>query len=488
MVGGGLVEFVFRLGIAWILARALGADGYGLYTLVVSVAALTVGLGGLGLDDAMVRYLAIQTRRGDRAGMRGTMQVGIVVSLGVGVLVGIGLYAFSGWLAVGVFDEPALLPLIRIVSGVVPFLLLSNVLLGVTRGFNRMDLATFAENVVRSGVRFSLLAVLWFLELDVVAAVIAFGLADVSATVVFIFFVRRLVRAAGPPVPPRHEYAEIFGFALPLWLSGLLNRFRRNLETFVLGVLSIAADVGVFTVAARVNFISHTVYRAVIVAVKPILAQAFADGDRATLARTYSSTTRWTFTMNLPFLLVTVLYAEDILGVFGPEFVDGASAFVVLAFSELFIAFTGTCGSMIDMAGHTRVKLVNSVLWVASALGLSILLIPPFGVIGAAVASMASVTLVNLVRTLEVWILDRLQPWRRDFWKPAAAAIAAGAWGYSLRLIFEGHSIWSVVLQGIPVVLAYVGVLAMLGFHDDDRVILGRIRDKLTRRARGRVS
>ena len=484
MVGGGLIEIVFRLGIAWLLAQALGASGYGLYTIVVSVAALTTGIGGLGLDDAMVRYLAIQTRQGDKAGMWGTLRVGIGGALVVGAAAAVVLYVLAGWLAADVFGEPELLPLVQMISGFVPFLLVSNVLLGVTRGFNRMDLATFAENVVRSGVRFGLLVVLWFIDLNVVTAVLALGVADVSATVVFIVFVRRLVRETGPAVAPRHEYAQIFGFALPLWLSGMLNRFRRNIETFALGILAIAADVGVFAVAARINLISHTVYRSVIVAVKPILAHAFAEDDRETLARTYSATTRWTFTLNLPIFIGTVLYAEQILGVFGDEFVVGASAFVVLAFSELFVAATGTCGSMIDMAGHMKVKVFNSVLWVVSALVLSIVLIPPLGVLGAAVASTVSLTLVNLVRVLEVWVLDRLQPWRRDFYKPIAAGMAAGSWGLGLSLVFESPSIWSVLGQGMTIVAVYAGVLVALGFHDEDRLILGRIQNRLMRTLR----
>lgn len=484
MVGGGFVEFVFRLGIAWLLAHALGASGYGLYTLAVSVGGLVVGIGGLGLDDAMVRYLAIQKNRGDDAGLRGTLQIGVIGSLIVGAIAGTTLYVVGGWLATDIFDEPGLLPLMRIMAGVVPFLLLSNVLLGATRGFNRMDYATFAENVIQSAMRFVLLAILWFIGLDVVAAVLVFGLADITATIVLIFFIRKLLAGVRRDVPARRDMGEVFGFALPLWLSGMLNRFRRNLETFVLGAMSIAADVGVFAVAARVNFVSHTVYRSVIVAVKPVLAQAFAEDDKRALARVYSSTTRWTFTANLPFFLLTILYAEQVLSLFGPEFAAGAAAFVILAFSELSLGATGTCGSMIDMAGHTRVKVFNSVLWLTSAVTLSVLLIPPLGVVGAALSSTISVAIVNVVRTLEVWILDRLQPFRRDFWKPIGAGLAAGMWGLGLRLALGADAVWSAGLQAMTVVGVYVGLLVAFGVHDDDRVILHRIRHKLTDKVR----
>jgi O-antigen/teichoic acid export membrane protein len=487
MVGGGFAEFVFRLGIALVLARALGADGYGVYALVVGVSALTVAVGGFGLDDAMVRYLAIQTNRGDRAAIRGTIQVGVIGALAVGAVAGTGLFFLAPWIAIDLFGEPEMVSLLRIVSAVVPFLLVSNVLLGVTRGFNRMDYATFAENIVQSGVRLALLLILWLIDLNVLTAVLAFGLADISATLVFIHFTRKLTRHPGPPVPARREYRQILGFALPLWISGLLNRFRGRIETFVLGALAIAADVGVFAVAARVNLVSHTLYRSVIVSVKPVLAQAFADEDRERLARTYSATTRWTFTMAIPFFLASVLYPEEILSVFGADFVAGTQALMIMAAGELVVAATGTCGSMIDMAGHTRVKVFNSVLWIGTALALNLLLIPRFGVVGAALGSMGSLALINLVRVLEVWMLDRLQPYRADFWKPIVAGSAAAGWALGLKAVAGDLSFLMAAAHGITVVGVYVALLVAFGVHDEDRVILSRVRGKMSRRLRPRA-
>ena len=63
LAGGQFFEMASRFVIAFLLARAIGASGYGLYNLALSAGALFAGLSALGLDDAMVRYVAIQTRR-----------------------------------------------------------------------------------------------------------------------------------------------------------------------------------------------------------------------------------------------------------------------------------------------------------------------------------------------------------------------------------------------------------------------------------------
>ena len=134
IAGGSVVELLSRFVIAFLLARALGADGYGLYNLAVSAAALFTGVSLLGLDDAMVRYVAILSSRNDERGVWGTIQIGLAVSTASGILIGVALYFLAGPIANGLFDEPRLAPLLEVMAVIVPFLCVSNVLLGCAAG------------------------------------------------------------------------------------------------------------------------------------------------------------------------------------------------------------------------------------------------------------------------------------------------------------------------------------------------------------------
>src|SRR5438874_7858365 len=97
------------------------------------------------------------------------------------------LFFAAGPLANGLFHAPTLAPLLRLLSIVVPFLTLSNLLLGATRGFGRMDYAAFSEKVVQSVVRVVLLVPLAVIgKLHLVAAVVVFGIADVASSVALV--------------------------------------------------------------------------------------------------------------------------------------------------------------------------------------------------------------------------------------------------------------------------------------------------------------
>jgi O-antigen/teichoic acid export membrane protein len=484
LAGGNLYEFAARFVIAFLLARLLGADGYGLYTLAISAAAIFSGIAALGLDDAMVRYVAIMSRRDDPPGLWGTLQIGLGVGAVAGVVVAAVLYAAAEPVAVGLFDEPQLAPLLELLALVMPALTIGKVLLGCARGFSRMDYAAVGQNIVQSTVRVVLLGALALVGMDVFAALVVFVIADISSSFVLVVLLNREFAFRRPiRREVRHDVRDVFGFALPLWLSGLLNQFRRNIEVVLLGALSSVTSVGIYSIVTKVNMLGHVAYRAIIVSVKPTLASLHDAGDRRAISDLYATTTRWTLALNIPFFLIMVLYAEPLLSVFGPTFTVGAGALIVLAVGELIIGSTGISGSIIDMTGHVRVKLANTVLAITLLLGTSALLIPRWGVMGAAVASLAAGTVIETVRVLEVWFLEHVQPYRWSITKPLLAGLTALASGLVLQraLPIDG-SLALAAAQGVGVLLVYAAATLVLGLTPEDRLVLGRVRRSVTRR------
>jgi O-antigen/teichoic acid export membrane protein len=485
LAAGSFVEFATRFGIAFLLARSLGAGDYGLYVLAISAAALFSGISLLGLDDAMVRYVAILAGRRDTPGVRGTIQIGLGAATAMGVVVGGLLYLGAEPIATGLFDEPRLARLLQLVAVAVPFLSISNVLAGTARGFQRMDVAAVGENVVQSVVRLGLLVVVFLVSgLDTAAAVVIFGISDVAATITMITLLNRHFPLNPLAQPVRRDAKGVFRFALPLWFSGMLRQFRRNIEALLLGATGPAAKVGVFAVVNKVNLVGHVWLLSIVVAVKPTMAQLHDRGDRAELARVYTATTRWSLSLALPCVITMVLYREPILAAFGTSFPAGSTALVILAVAELANAGTGTCGPMIDMTGHTRLKVGNSVLWTGLLIGSGVVLIPRWGVVGAATASLIAIATVNVLTVAEVWALEHLVPFDRSFWKPLVAGAGACATGLALgRLMPFGTDLLPAVLQGVVVVAVFVGLICLFGLAADDRLALDRIRGAIVRRA-----
>jgi O-antigen/teichoic acid export membrane protein len=103
------------------------------------------------------------------------------------------------------------------------------------------------------------------------------------------------------------------------------------------------------------------------------------------------------FLATLPLVLVFFVFPEFLLGLFGDEFKVGVKAFVFLSFGKLISSLSGSVGNILQMTGK-QVIFMN-VLFVGAIVNvlLNFFLIPKFGINGAALASMISLSIWNLI-------------------------------------------------------------------------------------------
>jgi O-antigen/teichoic acid export membrane protein len=476
LAAGSLFEFGMRFVIAFLLARVLGAEQYGMYNLAISAAVIVASISALGMDDGMIRYIAVMVSKRDEKGVWGTLQIGFGIGVVMSILTGAGLFLLAEPIGERLFHEPQLVPLLRLFSLIVPPLTLSNILVGAARGFKRMDYSALAENVIQFVIRLVLIGVLALIGLNVFVASIVFGLSELAATITLIYFLHKEFSFKRPVSEARRDFREIFNFALPFWMSGLLSKFRKNIQVVLLGTLNTVTGVGVFSIVSSINMLGRVSYLSIIASVKPFLAELYTQRNLEQMGRLYQTTTRWTLMTNLPIFLLMVLYPAPLLSIFGESFVAGAPALVILAYAELANAGTGICGSIIDMTGYTKLKLINSVIWVVLLSVSNVLLIPRWEILGAAAATLISTATINLLRIVEVWILLRLQPYNRSFLKPLAAGLGAFVGAQILgQWLSADATLVHTALHVLFVLTVYAGLTWVMRLAPEDKTVLLRL-------------
>lgn len=472
LAAGDLFNYVSRLVASLVLANLLGADRYGLYTLSVSLGFLVAGLGNLGLDAAMERYVAVYRNRKDQTSVRGTLQLGLGVTLLAAVTTGAGTYFAAGTVARRVFEDPRLTPMFQLVGLLVPFVIATALLTSVVRAFKRMDYSAFAENFIQPLVRLALIGVLALVGLTETVALIILVVSYVAATLVLLGMFHRVFPHVLVRAEARRETREIAAFSFPFWFSGILTQIRKNVQPVFLGVFSAAANVGIFSIATSANLLSSVSMMATRKSLRPILAETLDEGNEAQTRHLYQATTRWTLTAALPSFLVIILYPTELMGLFGKSFEAGAAALFVLAWADLSNAATGTCGTILDMSGLNRIKMINKVFEFAVTISLNVVLIPRWGLMGAAFAVLGSTVAIQLVRVIEVAVIVGLHPYNRRIGKPVMAGAVAYLAGLGLRALLAPDSgLFAFVLNVGLVVLVYVVVLLILGLTDEDRTV-----------------
>jgi O-antigen/teichoic acid export membrane protein len=484
--GGGIV-FAGKLFLSFsrlitviLLARILGTEQYGLYNLALSAANVVLGIAILGLDSALVRYVAIYSSRRDEAGLWGAIQISLGLSTLLSVITSTGLFALAYPISRQVFQRPELAPLLQIASLIVPFLVLSDVLAGATIGFKQMHFMVIAQHFAQPIIRFILIVLLSLTGLNAMWAIITFGLADGAASILLLFFLNKQFSLRRSIRVDKREVRALVNFSIPLWLTNMLITLRNNAQTILLGSLSTISSVGIYGVVSQVNVVGQMLYTSITASTRPMIAELHDRGDYEQLSRLYQMTTKWVIMINLPWFLIMVLFPVPILSIFGKSFVNGANALIILACANLVNIGTGMCGSIVDMTGHTRLKFLNTVIRLILFVSMNFLLIPLWGIIGAAFAALAVEIIVNLIILLEIWILFRLLPYNKTFFNPLIAGLAAFATAFTVnQLLPVQEKIFFTILSLIMMLMVYIVVTLKLGLTPEDRLVLSRVQRRI---------
>ena len=423
--------------------------------------------------------MAIFARRRDQTGLWGTLQVCVGLSTLLSVITGTVLFALAYPISIQVFKKPELAPLLQITSTIIPFLVLSEVLAGATRGFQKMHHMVIAQNIVQPIIRLVLIVILSLVGISPAWAIIIFGLANGAASILFLFFLNKQFPLKQSISVSSRDTRTVLSYSLPLWLSNLMVTFRGNAQTLLLGSLNTITGVGVYSVVDQVNQVGQMLFNSITTSARPMIAEIHDQGDNEQMGRLYQTTTKWIVMINLPVFLIMMLYPVPILTIFGKSFVNGAEAMIILALANLVDIGTGMCGAIVEMTGYTKLRLLNTFIRLIASLGLNFMLIPIWGILGAAISTLLVEIVINLLILLEVWFLFRLIPYNRHFFNPLIAGLAAFATGLTVNYLlpFQEKTIY-VLFSLVAMLAVYVAVNLSLGLAPEDRLLVSRLHQR----------
>jgi O-antigen/teichoic acid export membrane protein len=223
--------------------------------------------------------------------------------------------------------------------------------------------------------------------------------------------------------------------------------------------------------------VANALFKAIGIALAPMVSDIHGADQRDHLARLYKAASRWMFAIGVPAFLVQVLFGRWLLSLFGEEFIAAYPALVILAIGQLVNYSSGVTVDIIRMIGRSGLMLANTVFDVASYVLLNLLLVPRYGLEGAALAGALQLGSSNVVRAVEVWVITRMHPYSLAFAKPLLAGVGAGVAVLATRSLLAPLG----ELGGLLVLaVTYLGLLAALRLDPDDRAVarqlLGRLR------------
>lgn len=466
------------------LARFYGAAQLGFYLLGVTVVQLALVLAQFGMDHSVVRYVARYRAEGDASRMRGTILLALGVPLALSVAMSALMFFGAGLLA-DLFDKPFLVSTFRAFSLSVPFFVTMSMTLWATQGFGTVKHATYVEQVMRPLINLALIVVFYLFGQEILGAVAAYGISMAVGTVLALRYLKRLFpELLDRSTRAKYEARDFFGVSGQMLVATTTGYFNSWAMIGILGLLVSAREVGIFNAAFRTAALSSLVLFAFSGIFSPMISSLYRRGSLEHLSFLYKDVSRWTFTGSLAIFLLTVFLGRDILAVFGEQFVVGWTAMVVMAAGQLFSSSVGLTGRMLIMTGNQRVVVGAKVISTTTSVVGGIVLIPVYGILGAAAAMSAGMMLANVVTLTFVERRLGFWPYSAEYVKPLVAGlVAVGVALAAGRALALPQGLPSMLVLGSVFGVAFVALIVALRLSESDRRFLGSFWEAVRRSA-----
>ncbi len=448
---GSVVSAVLGFVLLLVLTNGLQADDAGVVLIAVAAANIAIGAAVLGTDAALVRFIAGAARGGAAGQTRRLTLIGVGPVAVVGSALGVLGWFGAGTLADLMVDGPVTSDYVdsmRVAALAVPAGAISLSVLAATRGMGSMAPTVWFDQILRPVIQTVALLVAVALSATAPGATAAWLWPFAPVLIGSVVWLLR--RAPHDSVDAATVSAGRFWrFAMPQAGTGLLRVLIRWVDTLIVGALLGVGPAAIYTAATRLLKLGSIVNQAVFRASAPQIAEELSVGDHEAAQGLYRTSANWLVVATWPLYLGCLVYAPTVLAMFGPEFVDGADAVRILAVAMLVASACGPVESVLVMGGRSSLNLVNNTAALAADVGFALLLIPHWGIEGAAVAWAISVGFTNLLPLIQVARDIGIQPFDAVMARSTVGLCSAFALAWALHTTIGDGAVSFVVSAGV---------------------------------------
>jgi O-antigen/teichoic acid export membrane protein len=387
-----------------LIVRYLSKADYGAFAYALVVAMNVEAIITLGLDRVDKQFMATYDEQRDYARLAGTivLVLGSVVSLGLAAA--LLLYGLQDWVAESVITEKQVVPILVILILLAPIQAVDNLTMSLFGVFARPRAVFFRRYVVNPCLRLAVVILLIAAESGVTFLAVgyvatgAIGVLLYGAMLVRLFRDKQLLGYFRPQ-RMKMPFRTLFGFALPLTTTDLGNVLSQTLGVFLIGLYFGTPEVAALRAVVPVAHLNLLVIRSFTFLYAPNAAREVVRGARDSIRHLYWQTAIWIAVFSFPIFAVTFSLAEPLtVALFGERYRESASLLALLALGYYISSASGFNGITLQVFGKVRFLVVANLVSSALNVILFLLLIPPYGALGAAIAMSTTLIFQNAVK------------------------------------------------------------------------------------------
>ncbi|ASJ06245.1 capsular biosynthesis protein [Thermococcus pacificus] len=421
LVGTVISMFLTFLSRA-LIARYFDRYQYGSFTLTMTIMSIAMTVALLGLQSGLPREISLYLRE-RKEDVPALVSTGLTMAIIASVIMAMVTAYLSPYIS-PLLNDRYLSETLRLAAPALPFMVLTMLLVAISRGYGRVRENLYFRN---------LLPPLLFFLILITGILLGFGFTFVFIAYVISQFLSSGIATIGMIrlglLPRRLHFSprlakELFLFSFPLMLTGILDYVMGWTDSLMLGYYFNPDIVGLYNGAAPIARLLPLFLNSMGFLYMPIATAFFTKGDIEGMDKLYRTTARWVFLLTFPVFMFVFVFPESAIGLFfGPKYVEAATALRILSAGFMFHVIMGLNGMSLIAIGEPRANLIGNIFAATANIVLNVLLIPLYGIEGAAVATAVSYIMANIYRTWQLYRKTGVHPFGRNYLKVLMAGL-----------------------------------------------------------------
>ena len=368
---GNISKYILNLLFPLVISKLYGADILGQYTYGYSIISLVIFLASLGLDMGLLYFIP----REDNKYITAAFALNF---LGSSVII-LTLFIFIKDNVVR-----SMLPLIYLLSAEQLFFSIYRVKQSIKEFF-------LINGIISFTIRILITAILFYIfETNPYNIIIA---TYISVIISILFYYLQQKNMFGKFIISK----ELVFYSLPLIVGSIMSVIMSNTDMIMIGNMLDKKEVGIYKVGAEIATLPSMILIILNTVFPPIISKLYHNDEMDKLRYMYKKSARILALSSGVIVLIIIIFRKTILSYYGIEFISGEYVVIYRGIGQLMNASVGSVWYLITMTGRPKVNMVGKILAASLNVVFNIILIPKYGISGAALASMISVGFVNIL-------------------------------------------------------------------------------------------
>jgi len=420
LITGGGISFFLRFGgltigyiLTLVIANLFGAKGLGDYVLAITVLRLFTLLSKIGLDTTSIRFIASFASQDKWASILKFRKKVVGILSFTSIISSLLMYFLSNTIADLINIDARYIEINAFFVLPMAFFMLHYQSL---RGLKRIAEFSFFYRISQALFSLILIVIIYQFskssEVPVYAYLISVLIVSFLSFLSFRYWLKKRSNGKESAKEEIMRYSTLFKISIPLMFAQSVQFIMAwtdklmlgaiDTPNVILGLTTNSSEVGIYHVAFKLSMFAAISLMAINSIASPKFAEMFGRNDIVGLKKVVHQSTKIIFWSSLPLVVIFFVFPDFFLSLFGEEFKIGVTAFIFLSCGRLISSFSGSVGNILQMTGNQNIY--AGILFFGAILNviLNLILIPKYGINGAAIASMSSLITWNVSMVLAV--------------------------------------------------------------------------------------